>query len=418
MPVGNISLQPDKKAVSRFDSLKTYPSAMSSADWAKIEPAFREKCFFSARVSNAEVLGKMRELIGKALDDTKRNPNQAHVSKDKFISEMKSYLKSKGYAMGGTSLTDITSRRRLGLIFQMNVDEAREYGRYVRGQDPELLDAFPAWEFTRIEHRRVPRTDWERRFRAAGGKVINGRMVALKSSDVWTNLSRFGRPYPPFDFGSGMGVVDIERSDAIKLGLIPDDEPADEIPDFDCVLETEVSLDRIPEEFREQIIKETPNVEIRGNKLVQQNKPKLPTWKDIGLESAKTWKHQGIKDKTVDSEEARKRLAKGEIVKDVFGEDATFNNAIITHWEDLGKKKTDIDNRLSRLDVAEEVVKKPHEVWQQGSQKMYIQIYEKDSGKIKGMAVAKQGDLIIRSYILNSPQGLNAARKGERIYPK
>ncbi len=418
MPVGNISLQPDKKAVSRFDSRKTYPSAMSSADWAKIEPAIREKCFFSARVNNAEVLGKMRELIGKALDDTKRNPNQAHVSKDKFISEMKSYLKSKGYAMGGTSLTDITSRRRLGLIFQMNVDEAREYGRYVRGQDPELLDAFPAWEFTRIEHRRVPRTDWERRFRAAGGKVINGRMVALKSSDVWTNLSRFGRPYPPFDFGSGMGVVDIERSDAIKLGLIPDDEPADEIPDFDCVLETEVSLDRIPEEFREQIIKETPNAEIRDNKLVMRDKPKLPTWKDIGLESAKTWKHQGIKDKTVDSEEARKRLAKGEVVKDVFGEDATFNNAIITHWEEVGKTEKDIKIRLTRIDVAEEVVKKPHEVWQQGSQKMYIQIYEKDSGKIKGMAVAKQGDLIIRSYILNSPQGLNAARKGKRIYPK
>ena len=138
----------------------------------------------------------------------------------------------------------------------------------------------------------------------------------------------------------------------------------------------------------------------------------------MGMESAKTWNNQGIKDKTVDSKEARNRLAKGEIVKDVFGEDATFNNAIITHWEDVRKKKTDIDNRLSRLDVAEEVVKKPHEVWQQGSQKMYIQIYEKDSGKIKGMAVAKQGDLIIRSYILNSPQGLNAARKGKRIYPK
>ena len=73
-----------------------------------------------------------------------------------------------------------------------------------------------------------------------------------------------------------MGVVDIERSDAIKLGLIPDDEPADEIPDFDCVLETEVSLDRIPEEFREQIIKETPNAYITGNKLVMQDKPKLP----------------------------------------------------------------------------------------------------------------------------------------------
>ncbi len=268
-----------------------------------------------------------------------------------------------------------------------------------------------------IRNSRVPR-DWKLRWQASGGKLYNGRMIAEINSPIWKNISRFDLPYPPFDFNSEMGVVDIERSDAIKLGLLPEDEPADEIPDFDCVLETEVSLDRIPEEFREQIIKETPNAEIRDNKLVQQNKPKLPTWKDIGLESAKTWKHQGIKDKTVDSEEARKRLAKGEVVKDVFGEDATFNNAIITHWEEVGKTEKDIKIRLTRIDVAEEVVKKPHEVWQQGSQKMYIQIYEKDSGKIKGMAVAKQGDLIIRSYILNSPQGLNATRKGKRIYPK
>lgn len=54
----------------------------------------------------------------------------------------------------------------------------------------------------------------------------------------------------------------------------------------------------------------------------------------------------------------------------------------------------------------------------QEQQSLINQLYEKDSGKIKGMAVAKQGDLIIRSYILNSPQGLNAARKGQRIYPK
>lgn len=418
MPTLNISLKPDAKAVSRFESRRATPSSMSSADWEKIAPAIREKCFFSARVNNAEVLGKMRELIGEAVDSAKRSPQKALLSRDKFISEMKEYLRGKGYSMGGSKLTDITSRRRLGLIYQMNVDEAREYGRYVRGQDSDLLNAYPAWEFLRIEERRVPRSNWRERWLAAGGKIYGGRMVALKSDAVWVNLSRFGRPYPPFDFGSGMGVEDVDRTEAINLGLLPDDEPADEIPDFECVLESEVSLERIPEDMRGQFIKDTPNAEIRGDKLLMRDKPKLPTWKDMGLESAKTWKHQGIKDKTIDSEEARKRLEKGEIVKDVFGEDATFNNTIITHWEEVGKKKTDIDNRLSRLDVAEEVVKKPHEVWLQGSQKMYIQLYEKDSGKIKGMAVAKQGDLIIRSYILNSPQGLNAARKGQRIYPK
>ncbi len=419
MPVGNISLQPDKKAVSRFESRKTSTLPMSSAEWANIEPAIREKCFFSARVSNAEVLGKMRELIGKALDDTKRNPNQAHVSKDKFISEMKSYLKSKGYAMGGTALTDITSRKRLGLIYQMNVDEAREYGRYVRGQDPELLDAFPAWEFTRIEHRRVPRTDWERRFRAAGGKVINGRMVALKSSDVWTNLSRFGRPYPPFDFGSGMGVVDIERGDAIKLGLIPDDEPADEIPDFDCVLETEVSLDRIPEEFREQIIKETPNAYITGNKLVQQNKPKLPTWKDMGLESAKTWKPT-LPEKTISLQEAESKLKQGFEVKDVFDSSVKFSDETI-HWQINNKEKIEGDKigRLIRLPLAEECIAHSKEIWELSNGfRNYILNYINKKGDHKGIAVSVKSNGETHTYFVQSQKSLDGFRKGKCIYRK
>ena len=255
MPNLSVSLASDPKAVSRFEGRRAAPSTRTSAEWERVAPALREKCFFSARVNDAEVLGKMRELIGKAVDSSKRNPNEALVSQDKFISEMKSFLASRGYTMGGSKLTDITSRRRLGLIYDMNVQEAREYARYVRGQDADALDMYPAQEFVRVESRRVPRTDWPMRWRAAGGKIRGGRMVALKSDPVWTNLSRFGRPYPPFDYGSGMGVEDIDREEAVELGLLPDDEPADEIPDFDIALEAEVSLDRIPEDMVDSIIK-------------------------------------------------------------------------------------------------------------------------------------------------------------------
>ncbi len=48
-------------------------------------------------------------------------------------------------------------------------------------------------------------------------------MVALKSDPVWTKISRFGHPYPPFDWGSGMGVEDVSREDAIALGVIKED---------------------------------------------------------------------------------------------------------------------------------------------------------------------------------------------------
>ena len=54
-------------------------------------------------------------------------------------------------------------------------------------------------------------------------KLFQNRMVALKSDPVWTKISRFGHPYPPFDWGSGMGVEDVSREDVLSLGVIKED---------------------------------------------------------------------------------------------------------------------------------------------------------------------------------------------------
>lgn len=419
MPTLNISLKPDAKAVSRFESRRATPSSMSSADWEKIAPAIREKCFFSARVNNAEVLGKMRELIGEAVDSAKRSPQKALLSRDKFISEMKEYLRGKGYSMGGSKLTDITSRRRLGLIYQMNVDEAREYGRYVRGQDSDLLNSYPAWEFLRIEERRVPRSNWRERWLAAGGKIYGGRMVALKSDAVWVNLSRFGRPYPPFDFGSGMGVEDVDRTEAINLGLLPDDEPADEVPDFECVLESEVSLERIPEDMRGQFIKDTPNAEIRGDKLLMRDKPKLPTWQDAGLESTRSWKSSTpkIKETLVDVDTAKKRLQDGFSVEAPIGLNVKFSGEVLTHWEEALKLADDVFGRLKRINVAEDCIRNALEVWElPNGQLMFIGTFETTHGKIKGIAVAVSKATVVRTWFTSKIQELDKCRKGKLVY--
>lgn len=45
-------------------------------------------------------------------------------------------------------------------------------------------------------------------------------MIALKTDPIWVKISRFGQPYPPYDYGSGMGVVDVSRAEAERLGLI------------------------------------------------------------------------------------------------------------------------------------------------------------------------------------------------------
>ncbi len=423
MPNVSISLASDPKAVSKFEARKASPSSMASADWERVEPAIREKCFFSARVNDAELLGKMRDLLGQAVDVSKRNPNQALMSQDKFISEMKSYMKERGYAMGGTGLTDITSRRRLALIYQMNYDEAREYAKYVRGQDSDALYMYPAQEFLRVEDRNVPRTDWQSRWRAAGGKIFGGRMVALKSDPVWTNLSRFGRPYPPFDFGSGMGVEDVDRDDAIDMGLLPkdDDEPSDEIPDFDLALEGEVSLDRIPEDLREKVIKETPNAEVRGDKLVMRDKPPLPTWKDKGLDSARLWKSSkpSIKETLVEVEEAKKQLKSGITVETPIGGEAKFNESVLQHWEETLKRSDDIFGRLQRITVAEGCVREAFEIWRlPNGQLMYINTFENAAGKTKGIAVAVSDNTVVRTWFVSKIQELDKCRKGELIYKR
>ena len=413
MPNLSVSLASDPKAVSRFEGRRAAPSTRTSAEWERVAPALREKCFFSARVNDAEVLGKMRELIGKAVDSSKRNLNEALVSQDKFISEMKSFLASRGYTMGGSKLTDITSRRRLGLIYDMNVQEAREYARYVRGQDADALDMYPAQEFARVESRRVPRTDWPMRWRAAGGKIRGGRMVALKSDPVWTNLSRFGRPYPPFDYGSGMGVEDIDREEAVELGLLPDDEPADEIPDFDIVLEAEVSLDRIPEDMLDSIIKETPNARIEGGKLKMSDKKPLPTWKDLELEDTKKWKPSGIKFSRSSISDAKQALKSGEFVSTPIGK-IGFNEAVLKDWQKYSDEV--VNDRLSYYGVAKQIAANAREVWRQGNQMTLVNIYENAKGKTRGFVVVVEDGMVVRTYFAKDLNALNNARKGELIW--
>ena len=422
MPSLNISLAPDRAAVEKFEARKATPSSMTSAEWARVAPAIREKCFFSARVNDAETLGKMRELIGKAVDVSKRNPNEALVSQEKFISEMKSYLRGRGYAVDGTALTDIASRRRLSLIYKMNYEEAREYAKYTRGQDSDALYMFPAQEFLRVEPRRVPRTDWQTRWRAAGGRLYGGRMIALKSSDVWKNLSRFDRPYPPFDYGSGMGVEDVDRDEAIALGLLPKDEPVDEIPDFDDALETEVSLERIPEDLVAEIVEKTPNCAVEGDKLVMRTKPPLPTFADMKKPSAITWKTETTFAKPEASEEikaaadeARKALKMGEIVETPLGS-VKFDEHIYVDWEKYSKEV--VDDRLSYYGLAKDMVATVREVWRQGKQMTFVNVYKNRSGKLRGFLVTVEDGMVVRTYFVKEPKALDNARKGELLWPQ
>lgn len=212
---------PFLQAVRRLSGREVLPSWLRTDQWSAVPLAVRERAFFSAGVESARVLDTMQRKITEALDLSGRDAGRAFMDRSKFVSEMRERL---GAAPGDSGqLTDLTSRRRLELIYDMNVEEAHEFGRFQIGQDPDLLDAYPAQELVRVEMRREER-DWAQRWAAAGGKEYDGRMIARKDDNVWVRISRFDRPYPPFDFGSGMGVEDIDRDEAVSLGVIAENE--------------------------------------------------------------------------------------------------------------------------------------------------------------------------------------------------
>ena len=87
------------------------------------------------------------------------------------------------------------------------------------GLHPVTLYMYPANELVRIGPPPTHR-DWARRWVDAGGHTFDGRMIALKDDPIWCAISDFQLPFPPFAVGSGMGVRDVDRDTAEKLGVV------------------------------------------------------------------------------------------------------------------------------------------------------------------------------------------------------
>lgn len=201
--------------------------------------------------------------------------------------------------------------------------------------------------------------------------------------------------------------------------MLPKDEPVDEIPDFDDALEAEVSLERIPEDLVKDIVAKTPNCEIRGDKLVMRSKPKLPTFADMKMPSAKTWKPT-IRETTIPKDEAERKLTEGFVVNDTLGGSAIFSDDTI-HWrKNISEKAaSDMFGRLIRLPMAEICVSQSREIWQlPNGMRNYILDYVSIDGKQKGVAVSVNPNGEVHTYFIQSQRDLDKFRKGECIYKR
>lgn len=223
---------PFREALDSRQVRQLLPTDFRTRLLAEIPSELRERAMFSAGVTNVEFLQRTSDAIddlvsGKVDRATKR-------------AELKQVLASLDYqpAEGEQgSLTDLSSDRRLNLILDTNLQMAQGYGHWAEGQRSDILDQWPAQELIRVRDAAEPR-DWSKRWEEAGGEFFDGRMIALKNSPVWLKISAFQLPYPPFDFNSGMDVIDVSRDEAIDLGLIDrDTELLPESRDFNTDLQ-------------------------------------------------------------------------------------------------------------------------------------------------------------------------------------
>lgn len=254
-------------------------SKLGTAEWASMPGYLRDSAFFSAKVESVRALADAQRGLQQILDQVRAAHGGLAMDRGKLIAQLQQTANQLGLRNADPAkrggLEDFGSERRLKLIVQQQIAMAQNRAYYVSGQDPDVLDAWPAQELVRVASRKVPR-DWTRRWSAAGGKFFDGRMIALKTDPIWTRLSRFGKPYPPFDFNSGMGLEEIDREEAESLGLIKpgekiepnaqsaDDEARASVKGLDGA-QTSALLKSLQSDFGDQVALDGDVIQWRGS---------------------------------------------------------------------------------------------------------------------------------------------------------
>lgn len=248
---GLITISPDRRAVKHLAAKTVVASPLRTAGWDLIRknlgPQLALRAQFSAGVESTRFLSSVQNKLMTMVQMKREqlaNGNEAFVSPSDFISDLRQIALQEGLQpqdgrYGG--LQDPTSLGRLKLIHDVQVEQAQGYAQYVTDQSEGALDAYPAQELVRVEPRNIERP-WLKIWESKGKRPINGRMIALKTDPIWIAINRFGVPFAPFDFNSGMGLEDVSREEAESLGLIkPGQKLKPNIAEFNDNMQASVS---------------------------------------------------------------------------------------------------------------------------------------------------------------------------------
>ncbi|HEY1771324.1 MAG TPA: hypothetical protein VGG02_13820 [Chthoniobacterales bacterium] len=220
---------PYEEAIQKLGERSPLGSLLTSAQWANVPVALRERAFFSATVESARWLTQARQFLNDSLANTtalNENGERYFVAggRSQFIEQ----LQTKAIALGlgpldpddAGTIEDIRSATRLALVYDTNLQSAQGYGNWKESQDSDLLDAFPSSRFVRVKAVRKPRPLHQAHLNEVRRKDDLKFYLQMNSRSI----GGFGVPWPPFGFRSGMGLQDVGRAESDKLGLTTPNE--------------------------------------------------------------------------------------------------------------------------------------------------------------------------------------------------
>lgn len=196
---------------------KTYPVALTTEQVDALSQDFRERAAWIVGQSEAEII-EAYYRVAADIAEGKLSAAEARRAVRRVL-DMAGYQADKPGSW--QDLKNGTARQKL--ILETNLDKAaaRAWHEAVKN-DPAL----PAQRLVRTGHR-VHERDWAARWRQAyaslppeqQARALSTQPVAMLDCAIWRALSRWGDPYPPFDYGSGMDVEPVDADTAAALGL-------------------------------------------------------------------------------------------------------------------------------------------------------------------------------------------------------
>jgi hypothetical protein len=204
-------------AIRKLGARSPIGAQLSSRQWSAVPVALRERALWSATIESVRFGQDLQNNLTDFLEGN-RDPDTGALkigSRAKFIEEMRRLAIAQGLGpldeedLG--TIKDITSEKRLGLIFDINTKAAQSFGDRKQGLDPDVLEEFPAQRFIRVVDVKEPRQSHE---------GFEGQVALKTDLAFWLRINQdFGVPWGPWGWGCGHDVEDVDRAESNALGL-------------------------------------------------------------------------------------------------------------------------------------------------------------------------------------------------------